>query len=92
MNAITMSVKTVSLKKTAKSNVGPVQATKRRIKMGVVTALKCDECDNMIEIPGEADAEQYAEEYDWEYDKKENTAKCDECKEEKNDEQEDEED
>lgn len=48
--------------------------------MAIVTALKCDECDEMLEIPGKADAEQYAREYDWEYDEATDDAKCDGCK------------
>lgn len=49
--------------------------------MAVITALKCDECDEMLEIPEKAAAEQFAKEWDWEYDPISDEAKCDECKE-----------
>lgn len=48
--------------------------------MGVVTALKCDECDELLEISEKEHADEFAEAAGWEYDEEEDEARCDECK------------
>ncbi len=48
--------------------------------MGVVTALKCDECDELLEISEKEFANEFAAAADWEYDESTEEARCDTCK------------